>query len=379
MADEQDDRAKLSSLNKQVTELYQAGKFNEAVPIAQEAVELSEKALGLDHPNTALALSNLARLYWFLGDYAKAEPLFQRALKIKRKALGPDHPDTAAARKNLGELYRSMGDYAKAEPLLKARAENSRPGKFVTCPKCGALHRLTASEVEQGYWTCDRHGGGEIEPIPREPIEHGEEHQEAMPEFPWPPPKASASDTISRQLLLGSREHSLLGDAAAALDLAFRKAGYGERSYYSVPGGFAMASRIEQMNRDGTSVKDPANRWSLEVPRMRKFSFSAYMTELFRARPGYYRVIVFVVTFHPFSQSGAEITSDDAKRWLSTGLDALPENIASRDYTSAHKCTALIYEFKRTGTQHAEFVDPSEVTGQIHLEKAGLLAALSHR
>jgi hypothetical protein len=204
------------------------------------------------------------------------------------------------------------------------------------------------------------------------------EEQEAVPEFPWPPPRASASATISRELLLGDKEHPELGDAVTALDLAFQKAGYGERSYYSVPGGFAMASRIEQMNQDGTAA-GPADRWSLEVPRMRKFSFSAYLTELFRARPGYYRVIVFVVTSHPFSYSSAKVTTEDGRLWISSGLNALPEDIASRDYTSAHRCTALIYEFKRTGTQHAEFVDPSGITGQIHLEKSGLLAALKKR
>jgi hypothetical protein len=202
--------------------------------------------------------------------------------------------------------------------------------------------------------------------------------EEAVPEFPWPPPKASASATISRELLLGDKEHPKLGDAVAALDLAFQKTGYGERSYYSVPDGFAMASRIEQINQDGTA-KGPADRWSLEVPPMRKFSFSAYLTALFRARPGYYRVIVFVVTSKPFSQSNAKVTSEEAELWISSGLNTLPEDIASRDYTSAHRCTALIYEFKRTGTQHAEFVDPSGITGQIHLEKSGLLAALKKR
>jgi hypothetical protein len=201
------------------------------------------------------------------------------------------------------------------------------------------------------------------------------EEQEAVPEFPWPPPKASASATISRELLLGDKEHPKLGDAVGALDLAFGKAGYGERSYYSVPDGFAMASRIEQINQDGTA-KGPADRWSLEVPPMRKFSFSAYLTALFRARPGYYRVIVFVVTSKPFSQSNAKVTSEEAELWISSGLNALPEDIASREYTSAHRCTALIYEFKRMETQPAKFVDPSELTGQRHLEKSGLLAAL---
>jgi hypothetical protein len=330
IADEEDAVAKLSSLDKKVTELYEAGKFTEAIPIAQEAVELSEKALGPDHPDTALALSNLARLYKSLGDYAKAGPLLKRAQKI--------------------------GD--------------RRHGGYAVCLHCGARNVVEGTSAWNSYRcpVCGTAGYPDIEPV--------QEYQEAMPKFPWPPPKASASDTVSRELLLGSREHPLLGDVAAALELAFRKAGYGERSFYGVPGGFAMASRIEQMNRDGTSLKDPADRWSLKVPPIRKFSFSAYMTALFRARPGYYRVIVFVVTSHPFSQSGAEITSDDAKRWLSSGLNALPDDIASRDYTSAYRCTALIYEFKRTEGKHAEFVDPSEVTGQIHLEKAGLLAAL---
>jgi hypothetical protein len=48
MADKQDDLTKLLSLNKQAIELYQAGKFPEAIPIAQEFLELSEKALGAD-------------------------------------------------------------------------------------------------------------------------------------------------------------------------------------------------------------------------------------------------------------------------------------------------------------------------------------------
>ena len=119
IADEQNDLAKLSSLNKQHTELYQAGKFNDAIPVAQEFLELSEKALGPDHPDTAMALSNLALLYSSMGDYAKAEPLYQRALKIYEKALGPDHPDTARSLNNLAALYDSMGDYAKAEPLYQ--------------------------------------------------------------------------------------------------------------------------------------------------------------------------------------------------------------------------------------------------------------------
>ena len=200
---------------------------------------------------------------------------------------------------------------------------------------------------------------------------------EAVPKFPWPPPKASASDTISRELLVGNAAHPTLGTVAQAIESAFEQAGYGEKSYYSVPDGFAMASRIEQINQDGTA-KGPADRWSLEVPPMRKFSFSAYLTALFTARPGYYRVIVFVVTSHPFSQADAKATSEEAQVWVSSGLNALPEDIASRDYSSAHNCTALIYEFKQTG-KHTKLMDPSQLTGKTHLNKAGLMAAFAKR
>src|SRR6266498_814312 len=94
-----------SYLNKQVTELYQAGKFNEAIPIDKKSLELSQIALGPDNPATVQALNNLAELYRSMGNYAKAEPLYQRALNIDEKALGSDHSDTARALNNLAGLY----------------------------------------------------------------------------------------------------------------------------------------------------------------------------------------------------------------------------------------------------------------------------------
>ena len=64
-----------------------------------------------------------------------------------------------------------------------------------------------------------------------------------LPEFPWPPPRASAFEIVPRDLLLGNKQTPVLGDADAALDSAFRQTGYGEKSYYGVPEGFAIASR----------------------------------------------------------------------------------------------------------------------------------------
>ncbi len=100
--------------------LYRAqGKYAEAEPLFKRALAIREQQLGIDHPDTAASLNNLALLYQAQGKYAEAEPLFKRALAIYEQQLGIDHPDTATSLNNLAELYRDQGKYAEAEPLYK--------------------------------------------------------------------------------------------------------------------------------------------------------------------------------------------------------------------------------------------------------------------
>ena len=59
-------------------QLYNQGRFSEALPLAQRALGMREKALGPDHPEVATGLNNLALLYQAQGRYADAEPLYKR-------------------------------------------------------------------------------------------------------------------------------------------------------------------------------------------------------------------------------------------------------------------------------------------------------------
>jgi hypothetical protein len=195
-----------------------------------------------------------------------------------------------------------------------------------------------------------------------------------IPEFPFPPPQASAFDSVPRELLAAGKARPKLKDVDAVLSAAFAKCGYGEKSFYAVPDGFAMASRLEQINADGSFG---ANRWSLATAAMTSFSIESYLRALFQAREGHFRVVVFVVTNHPFQQTEAKVSSDEAKNWVKKGLSELPRKIGDRDFTDDYVCTALIYEFKTLGGGQAQFVEPSEITGHTHLEKSGLLSALA--
>src|SRR3984893_16327028 len=93
-----------------------------------------EKALGRDHPDVALSLSNLGGLYSSRGRYADAEPLLQQALAIWEKALGGDHPDVARALNNLAELYRIQGRYVDAFPIITRTLSQGTANKIVAFP-----------------------------------------------------------------------------------------------------------------------------------------------------------------------------------------------------------------------------------------------------
>src|SRR5256886_6428349 len=80
-----------------------------------------KKRLGSDHPEVAIRLNNLARLYSDQGRNAEAELLSQRALAISEQALGTDHPVTAHALQHLAGLYWGQGKYAEAELLFQDR------------------------------------------------------------------------------------------------------------------------------------------------------------------------------------------------------------------------------------------------------------------
>ena len=113
----QEDQA--AALDKRYMELYRTGKFSEAVPLAQQALAIREKALGPDHPDVAASLNNLADLYLQQGRYADAVPLAQRSLAVRVKALGPERREVAASLGTLALLYKLQGRYVDAGPLYK--------------------------------------------------------------------------------------------------------------------------------------------------------------------------------------------------------------------------------------------------------------------
>jgi tetratricopeptide (TPR) repeat protein len=113
------DFARLTALDRQGEALEAKGRYREAQPLYQQALDIRRKVLGEDHADTASSYNNVAYNLNAQGQYAQAQPLYQKALEIRRKVLGEDHPDTAQSYNNVAYNLDSQGRYAQAQPLYQ--------------------------------------------------------------------------------------------------------------------------------------------------------------------------------------------------------------------------------------------------------------------
>ena len=117
LAEEETD---VSELNAKFQRLYATKQFNQAAPIAEKILQITEETRGPEDRKTALAANNLAEVYRYMGQYAKAEPLYERALKVFEKELGPEQtPESLAARP-----LRSHGAIRQSRTARAAGASN---------------------------------------------------------------------------------------------------------------------------------------------------------------------------------------------------------------------------------------------------------------
>lgn len=199
---------------------------------------------------------------------------------------------------------------------------------------------------------------------------------DSLPSLPWPPAPASAEEEIPSGLLRPSTGAPTLGFAAKLLQAALMGADYSTFSYLAVPNGFAIVSRMEQIKPDG---KPTTPRWerAIHVPSLAEAGLTGLIESLYQAPVGRYRVIMFVVTDAPRDRAGQAMGEAAMDKLLHAGKSQLPTVIADMPYTPRTKAVALIYEFAKSGDkQVAQFVVTSRLSGDEHLEKAGVTKAL---
>ena len=93
-------------------------------------------------------MNEQAEVLYAQGKYAQAQPLFEKALEIRRRLLTDDHPDTANSYNNLAVNLNAQGKYAQAQPLSRRRwrsAAACSPTTTPTPPRATTTWRSTST------------------------------------------------------------------------------------------------------------------------------------------------------------------------------------------------------------------------------------------
>ncbi len=147
----------ISAQTEKIIELDRAGKFSEAMTLAQKTLADAEKARGPIHRDVAAALNNLGQVYGSLGQDSEAEPLYKRALAIFEKTGGLDSVDVAPTLNNLAALYQRQDRLADAEPLFRRALAIREKALGASHPNTGqSLNNLATL-----YEKLGRHGDSE--------------------------------------------------------------------------------------------------------------------------------------------------------------------------------------------------------------------------
>ncbi len=103
------------------------GLFSQGEPLLRQALESHQQLFGMEHPDTAKTLHDLAELMRGKGEFAEAENLFQQALAIQRRLAPAGDLATATTLRNLGAVLLQHGKTSESEaPAREALAMTRR-------------------------------------------------------------------------------------------------------------------------------------------------------------------------------------------------------------------------------------------------------------
>ena len=275
--------AEAAELTAKAVKLAGEGKYQEALPPAQRALELREKALGREHPLVASALLNLATIDAYLrnleeakamaeralsvyeklgGEYvqqrikaldllARLEPfapkaidLHERDLALKEKTYGPDSPQVSSTLFPLAHLNDLLGNNEKAEHLFARFIEIREKTKagpdddlMVAELRMGCLLRKSGKEKEAQEYEAKakqpwQGTGDKLAPIQGGVI-NGKAISKPQPSYPAEAKMARAQGTVVVNILVSETGSVLYacasGDVHPSLKRAAEFAAYNAR------------------------------------------------------------------------------------------------------------------------------------------------------
>jgi len=94
-------------------------RYRESIAARERAIEIYRSAYGDDYPDIGLALREIARARYGLGEGEEGDRIAREALEHHRRAFGPRHSTTLSQQVNVARRMTATGQAPAAVPMLR--------------------------------------------------------------------------------------------------------------------------------------------------------------------------------------------------------------------------------------------------------------------
>lgn len=374
---------KLESKSKKITAFVSKREANRQLYSYLKTLDQTHEKISKLREVIAKTEGDVSNMQALEKELAELEASYSNQIEtLARKLLENSKYDYLTAIFNWADPYAFSNEHYLMADFDRGFARESIVGELLEFKK----HSMA---IEQSYsLSALSHSGSAVGYISsyetsnfrEESIGLGSNHQAWLPYlFPWPPPEASSKIVLSKNLIRGWEEDvQTLGEVDNLLVQALENNHYSGSSYFAVDEGFALVTQLEQTDAEGIPLEEKA-RWSTKIQEMKSFTLKEYVKALLTSPAGHYRVLCFIATSKPFSNSGDRANFKTIERWSRTGANKLPAEIRNMAYTENHDVTVLVYEFtKKKDDEIPDTSVPGRHNAIAHLESSKILASLEH-
>ena len=108
-----------STLTESVIKLFNQGKYDEALPLANRVLQIREKLLPRNDPQISSALNNLGEIYTAKKDYKAAIQVYLRMLQAHEEVFGKEDVNLTFTLDRLAVLHYAAGSFKETEAAYK--------------------------------------------------------------------------------------------------------------------------------------------------------------------------------------------------------------------------------------------------------------------
>ena len=190
-----------------------------------------------------------------------------------------------------------------------------------------------------------------------------------LPSFPWPPP-AGYKDVLVPFNLFKPESVATLGGIYNSITTALNSCDHNFEYglFGGVPKGFALLARMEHVEQDGTPLPGKA-RWT--TTGSSNSDLLSLFGDVWFEKPGYFRVIAFVVT----DDLNRKPNPNSALPDLSFGSRVMPPELGKTTVAN-QQIIAFVYTLQRKDKGKITTWSNGISSAQVHLEKSGVWTKL---